>query len=205
MYIAKGAVLGLMKKLSNDLFNGLLEKFDILATLENENDWGFVIKSHAMIEAATTEMIVNYLGDERLTKIVERLPLSDSQIGKLVITKNLGLLEDKPRNFARTYSELRNALVHKVENLGFTFSDHLQSLTKEKREAWLTSICWFCNDPGTYEQWKKIAGESPREALFMGIFEYMAFCVVAFSLPKGHREIDLASQASMKEFIDSIQ
>jgi len=190
-----------MQRLKDELFQNLLDKFDLLATLENENDWGFVIKSHAMIEAATTEMIVNFLGNTNLTKVIERLPLSDSQYGKLAIAKSLNLLSDNERNFARSYSELRNQLVHKVENLNFNFGSYFQNMTKDKRNSWINTVCWFCLDDKTRRAWKQIATKFPRQALFMAMFEYLSMCLVAQSGVKGEREINLASELTMKSLL----
>jgi hypothetical protein len=95
-------------------------------------------------------------------------------------------------------------LAHKVEKLNFNFETHAAFLSGKEREAWLNSLCWFCEDSDTLQKWKKVTIESPRPALFLGIFQYMSLCVLAYALQKGHREVISATQASVTNYINSI-
>src|SRR5690242_8323284 len=78
--------------------------------LIDEDDWSFVIKVHALIEAAVTHLLVIASGKNELENIYTFLELSDSRTGKLAFVRELGLLENKYRRFIKTLSELRNKL-----------------------------------------------------------------------------------------------
>lgn len=111
----------LMGKLQNELVMQIDQHSQFISALWDEDDWSFVIKSHALIEASATQMLAQHSGNEGFTSIFERLPLCDEEIGKLAAIKALNLLGKRERRFIRTYSTLRNSMVHRVENIGFSF------------------------------------------------------------------------------------
>jgi hypothetical protein len=207
MYLYKKESERLLKKLRVEMVDELKGKFDFLLDLLHEDDWSFVIKSHALIEAATTEMIIHHLGEERLKGIVERLPLSDTQFGKIAVVKNLALLDDHQRKFVRWFSGLRNKLVHRIENVNFTFKDHLKQLDKNQKTSWKTSVTWFAQDNATREQWQTIAEKNPKVVLFMAVSQLVVACVLATQQVKGIRRIDHtaneATKALFKTFISA--
>ena len=98
--------------LSEDFFNGLLNQ---------GNDWTFIIKSHALLESAITHLIVADLDRSELAPIVSNLEMSNTKVGKVAFTKELGLLTKDYRSFIRNLSELRNQLVHDIRNTAFSF------------------------------------------------------------------------------------
>ena len=74
--------------LDSDFFKRLLE----------EDDWSFVIKLHALIEAIITSLLVFHFNEKKLGKILSRLELSNKTIGKLAFLKECDLLgEDEIR------------------------------------------------------------------------------------------------------------
>lgn len=80
------------RKLMAEIGESMLEDFGhksrFIIDLLDQDDWSFVIKAHAMLEAAVTELVLEHLGETRLKEVVDRLPLSDGQIGKVVIAKH---------------------------------------------------------------------------------------------------------------------
>jgi DNA-binding MltR family transcriptional regulator len=119
---------------------GLPSKF--LDRLATEDDWSFVIKAHALIEATVTHMLTEGV-DERLRKVFERLELSGAENGKLVFAEALGLIDTKDRRFIRLFSELRNKLVHDIRRVTFTFDAHLKSLDDNQQKAFVDCVSAF--------------------------------------------------------------
>jgi hypothetical protein len=97
------------------------------------DDWSFVIKAHAVLEAAVTYLLTTAVNDERLRPFFARLELAGATIGKLVVVKALGLdfIEDTDRRFIRSLSELRNDLVHDIRQASFTFADHVDRMDEK--------------------------------------------------------------------------
>lgn len=100
--------------------------FDDLLT--KGDDWTFVIKIHALVEAALTYLLVSELERPELADVIAKLETSDTRTGKVAFVKALKLLDDHHRRFVRALSELRNGLVHDVRNTSFSFAEPVFSL-----------------------------------------------------------------------------
>lgn len=200
MPIYKKDASKLIKKHFDRLSNDILSYNEIISKLvKEEDDWSFVIKTHAFIEMFISEFLVKHIGDEKLERMILRLPLSDSTIGKLSICKDVGLLDKPQRKFVRFYSELRNKLVHRFENVTFKFSEYISSLTNSQIKEWKSSIIWFPVDMEAKQTWYKIAIEDPKTALWVGI----VILASVFNVDSSHkileRDIDeLALETSEK-------
>ncbi len=133
-----------------ELKNETLANAKFVQRFAEDDDWAFVIKSHALIESAVTTLIVRVLKENRLHTFVKRIPLSDSELGKIVMLKELNLLDNEDRKFIRWFSKLRNQLVHNIENVDFDFNKHYQSLDKNQKKAWKESITSYIHPPESF-------------------------------------------------------
>ena len=88
----------------------------IVVGLSGEKDWSFIVKSHAVIEAGLSDLILTALDDDRLAEIVYRLNIG-GKTGKLAIAKALNLIDPKVAVFIEKLSELRNTAIHGVKEL----------------------------------------------------------------------------------------
>ncbi len=104
---------------------------------DHEDDWSFVIKSHAFLEAALTHLLVEHLGTEDLLPVFAYLETSNVRTGKLAFVKAFDLLDKGARRFIHTLSELRNDLVHEVSNVGFHFDSYMAQLSEKERKEFV--------------------------------------------------------------------
>lgn len=109
----------------------------LLALYTHEDDWSFVIKSHAFLEAALTHLLADHLGKEDLLPVFAYLETSNVRTGKLAFVKAFDLLDKGARRFIHTLSELRNDLVHEVSNVGFNFATYVSSLSDKERKEFI--------------------------------------------------------------------
>jgi hypothetical protein len=116
---------------------GLPEGF--LEGLRNEDDWSFIIKVHALMEASVSHLLVQHFGDERLGTIFDFLELSDKRRGKIAFVSALDLLAVECRRFLSKLSEIRNSLVHNIKNVGFDLSGYVRGLNKDQFEVFVNS------------------------------------------------------------------
>lgn len=116
--------------LRSDFFNELIK----------EDDWSFIIKLHAFIEACLTHAICSVLGRPELQKVVARLDTSNNQFGKLAFTKQLGMLNKSQRRFITRLSELRNDIVHDPRAVDFSFESFMADMTDEQRYRFCVSL-----------------------------------------------------------------
>ena len=103
----------------------------LFENLMDDDDWSFVIKVHALVEAAVSSLLVYGFKNEQLSTVANALPRGNRRFGKIAFVKQLDLLSDKARAFILKLSQLRNQLAHQIENVTFSFS----SPTKRTREV----------------------------------------------------------------------
>ena len=95
---------------------------DFFRDLLREDDWSFVIKLHALFEAACTHLLLFHFKEPELTEIFARLELSNKTTGKVTFLAKLELLNKENRRLVSKLSELRNSLVHDVRNTEFSLA-----------------------------------------------------------------------------------
>lgn len=149
-----------------------------LLRLYQEDDWSFVVKAHALIEAATSQLLTHHTGDARLARVFERLELSNTQVGRLAFLKALDLLSDRERGFVRHFSELRNRLVHNVHSVRFRFADDLAAMNSQQNAAfaeWASSFVEKSSEGR--EWWRTTALESPKHTLWVATVFVVVSCL----------------------------
>jgi hypothetical protein len=108
--------------------------------LIREDDWSFVIKLHAFLEACLTHAICSRLGRPELENVIARLDTSNNQSGKLAFAKKLGLLNKPQRRYVAALSQLRNDLVHDARAVDFRFDAYMSKLTEEQRYQFCVAL-----------------------------------------------------------------
>jgi len=110
--------------------------------LLDEDDWSFVIKLHALFEAALTHGLVHKLGVEALRDVFAETELSARNTGKVAFARALELLDKNERRFLSSLSELRNTLVHDITNVGFKFSKHVEEFDAKQKAAFVEAFAF---------------------------------------------------------------
>lgn len=161
-----------------------------LMKLKDEDDWSFVIKSHAFLEAALGHLISDALSETVLHGVLANLETSNARSGKLAFIKALSLLDEEARRFIRSFSELRNSLVHDIGQVDFSFDYYLNSLDKQQKTSFVKSFGYFANGI-TFELGDQVLDttefmlSSPKRGVW---FSVMALCSVIY-LSKGNRQV----------------
>ena len=145
---------------------------------ENEDDWSFVIKVHAFLEAILTHLLAEHLGQPDLLDIFAYVETSNVRTGKLAFVRAFDLLDKGARHFIHSLSELRNALVHDVSNVGFHFPDHVSQLTDRGRKDFVGAFDYAFAEVAQAHQWpaeealsstiEQIVLTAPRLAIISG-------------------------------------
>lgn len=109
--------------------------------LLDETDWGFVVKLHSLFEAASTHILSIRLGSGKIENALAYLDFGNSKFGKCRLLLDLGILTTSQHSFLSLLSELRNQLIHRVENISFSFEAYFDHLDKNQFKS-------FCNRAG---------------------------------------------------------
>lgn len=113
-----------------DLQDRLLLPSDFFQKLLDEDDWSFIIKLHALIEAACGSLLLYHLDEPGLKNIISRLELSNKTTGKMAFLKELELLGETNRRFVSSLSEWRNNFVHNVQNCNSKLQSIVDNMDK---------------------------------------------------------------------------
>src|SRR5208283_2682599 len=100
-------VIELIKKLLEPLETKLNLEKGFFFKITDEDDWSFIIKLHALIEAAVSHLLTDVLGREELSDVFAELEMSNKKRGKLAFVRALNLLDEDDRRFISKLSELR--------------------------------------------------------------------------------------------------
>lgn len=116
--------------------------------LLKEDDWSFVIKAHALIEASVSSYLASSLGRKNLIGCFSRLELSNKSFGKLAFIKELNLLTKHERRFIASLSELRNKLVHNISEVEFDFNNYFEKLKRDQKKNFIDSFgyCYLAGE-----------------------------------------------------------
>jgi hypothetical protein len=153
-----------------------------LTHLVNEDDWSFIVKSHAFLEAAISHLLADSLSEPALQAVFANTETSNSRSGKLAFLKTLDLLNEDARRFIRSFSELRNSLVHEVSQVDFNFTTHLKSLDKQQTDKFVKAFGYFANG-STFERngdlvdTRSFLLKNPKQGLWYSV---MALCGVIY-------------------------
>lgn len=110
--------------------------------LAKEDDWSFVIKLHALIEAAATHLLVETIAKPSLQDIFSRIDMSNTQVGKLAFMDKLGLVSKDAKRFIHTLSELRNDFVHNVSNVDVDLVHFIEQLPVDRKKGLYKAFGW---------------------------------------------------------------
>jgi hypothetical protein len=98
-----------------------------------KSDWAFVLKLHALFEAALTHLIEAKLNLPELRRYLDRLNMG-GRSGKLALAVALNVIEQKHVRFIEALSTIRNYCIHDVRNVAFVFGQYLKDLDSDTRK-----------------------------------------------------------------------
>jgi hypothetical protein len=135
------------KTISDDVYERLatLERDVGLAAgfcrrLLEEDDWSFVVKLYALLEAATTQLLVARFRDERLEDLLAELDLGSRASGKVAFAAALGLLSTQERRFIAMLIQLHRHILHSVNLTHFTFESYLAGLDGDGKRKFIDAF-----------------------------------------------------------------
>lgn len=204
MYLYRDQAQQLLAEFGKEMADELKGKTDFMHSLVKEDDWSMIIKSHALVEALVTELIVAKTEEPNMKAVIERLPLSGDEISKVRIAKEYGLLTPEERMFVRRFSELRNQLVHRFENIDFDLETHVSRFEKGQREAWQMTFTWFEHGRTVENSWKEATIGNPKVAVWLSALMFVSLTCVKIGELKGHSSIRIASEQTAKHLLEKI-
>lgn len=146
--------------------------------LLNEDDWSFIIKISALIEAACTHILSYKFRHPELEDSFSFLEQGNRKTGRVALLKRTDALYDDQAKVLYSLAELRNSLAHNVKNTNFKFDEYVNELDKNQKEK-------FVNDFGSGVKDEIVIGdvvvkkatfvlENPKLAIWLTCHEIIA-------------------------------
>ncbi len=125
---------------------GLHEGF--FHSILDEDDWSFIVKMHALMEAAVTHLLTERVGHAPLEGVFSFTEFANKRSGKLAFAKALNVLDSDERRFLYWLAELRNSLVHGVKNVQFDLDERTRRMNRDQFGSFVKA-CDIFSSPGS--------------------------------------------------------
>jgi hypothetical protein len=120
----------------------------LLHSLESDDDWTFVIKMHAIVEAALNHLLMTRLNNPRVNDVIAKLATNDRRKGKIAFIKAYDLLPENSCLFVQVLSEVRNTAVHNPKNFNLDLTKYVAELKEDQRPKWKRALSsWWVPFP----------------------------------------------------------
>ncbi|ASP37666.1 hypothetical protein CHH28_02825 [Bacterioplanes sanyensis] len=145
-------------------------------SLLTEDDWSFVIKLHALLEAATGHLLVEHFDDERLVDVIAHLEMSNQRTGKVGLLKSMELISSDHKRFIVSLSELRNSLVHEIRNVNFSFKEMVSKYSDKEFQNFMKRFGLFLSSEQLSEKmYAESAKNDPKLFIFSSSVALLTF------------------------------
>ncbi|RQW68679.1 hypothetical protein EBB56_21400 [Halomonas sp. YLB-10] len=151
---------------------------DFYLQLLKEDDWSFVIKLSALVEAGCTHILAHKLRNPELEDSFAYLEQCNSKVGRVVLLRKLGAINNEQAKILNSLAALRNNLAHKVSNVNFTFSEFTDSLDKNQRKNYVRDFGHGLKDEIDFGDVKvekhTFVLENPKISMWLTLSEVLA-------------------------------
>lgn len=113
---------------------------DFYRRLLDEDDWSFVIKANALVEAACSDALAAGLHAPQLATCLATLDLGHKKHGKVALLCAIGAIEREQATFLQVLYELRNRLAHNIGQVSFTFESYLAGIEAKDRATFIKYV-----------------------------------------------------------------
>lgn len=144
-------------------------------SLLDEDDWSFVIRANALVEAACTDALVAAFHAPHLRSSLASLELGHRKHGKVALLTKLGALQAGQKDVLVTLLELRNKLAHNADQVRFTFSAYLESLEPKPKKKFIDTAGYGLVPEGPDGVPRdQFVEKNPKFALWLTLAEILA-------------------------------
>lgn len=127
---------------------------DFYKNLLNEDDWSFIIKISALLEAVTTNLLVKKFKIDELEKALSFLDYANGNYGKIRLLYDMKVLNKEQYNILKKFAELRNSVVHNVSNVGFSFDSLIKESNKDQNNNFVNCYGYGIKDVSEFKNLK---------------------------------------------------
>jgi hypothetical protein len=108
--------------------------------LLKDDDWSFIIKLNALVEAVSTHALVARLYAPELLDCFSRLDLGHGKFGKVVMLSKIGAITADQKKVLITLYELRNLVAHDISEVTFSFTEYVKAMDKSQLKSFVSNL-----------------------------------------------------------------
>lgn len=147
---------------------------DFYSKLLDEDDWSFVIKLNALVEAACSDALAARFHAPELAGCLATLDLGHKRHGKVALLRTLGAIGKEQANVLQVLYELRNKLAHNVSQVSFSFDVYLAEIDPKDKAAFIKHVGHGIKPEVMGVPRDTFVADSPKPALWATVSEVLA-------------------------------
>ena len=151
--------------------------------LPGEDEWSFVVKVAAIVEASVSELLLATIADNRLHPIFSKMRLRGPD-GKIAYLTALELLSKEQIAFIDQLYLLRNSVVHDIKQVSFVFENYFGALPTERVKSFWSAIV-----PQRDVRMLVADPKNCRFVIWLSLLNFLASMQTAKAKQKGDREL----------------
>lgn len=163
--------------------------------LLNEDDWSFVIKLNALVEAACSDALAARLNTPELAASLASLDLGHKKHGKVALLRSLGAITREQASVLQMLYQLRNMLAHNISHVAFSFTSHVAGLDKQQLKIFIQRAGHGIQEGPSGVSVPEFVTAQPKLAVWITVAETLA-CL--------HLEHDLAKVRSFQQALEKL-
>ncbi|MCB2037109.1 MAG: hypothetical protein KDF56_09430 [Ottowia sp.] len=163
--------------------------------LLEEDDWSFVIKLNALVEAACSDALAARLHAPQLSACLATLDLGHAKHGKVALLRTLGAIEKEQSDVLQMLYELRNRLAHNISAVGFSFGAYINGMDEKQVASFVRRAGHGITDEPVGQGRKTFVLANPKLSMWLTVAEILA-CL--------HLEHDVAELRLFKMALQSL-
>ncbi len=157
-----------------------------------EDDWSFVIKTNALVEAACTHALASRLHAPELVESFASLDLGNSKFGKVVLLRKLKAITAEQARVLQSLYQLRNSLAHDVKQVTFNVDDYVAAFDKNQRNSFVNDFGHGVADTvpfgGKHIPREKFVLQNPKISIWITVAEIIACLYLEHEVAQLHVE-----------------
>ena len=174
---------------------------DFYPSLMRENDWSFVIKLSALLEAVCTNILTKKLNNENINKSIAYLDYANKKSGKLNFLEKLDVIDKKQAEVLYKLAELRNKIVHNVDSVNFTFENYITKMDKQQKKSLVSWVGYGIKPEFNIENIKITRHTTCIENTKLSIWITILEIIACIYLDKKITEFKNSLNSSMEKFL----
>lgn len=103
----------------------------IFKIFDEGSDWEFITKLGVIIEAAASDALVAWIGDERVRTHISNL----GHVARIKLCFEMEILDQEEKTLLDRFTHLRNNFAHRVANIGSTLVDYYAQAPADARKG----------------------------------------------------------------------